>query len=651
MSSVLAGTEAGNGNPTTWHRWCRLCAKDHPMNRSVFSREDRQNSWTSMLAMTIGKYFWVDIKREDEHSNYLCDECFTLMDCLIEFSERVRKVQTLFNRLQTLKPDIMVDFEKIRADCGLVTDEWKHMMSRAVELPPLPKQEEFVDVDQEIAGEPNDEILLRPSLEVEQHFDQKQELGDEEVQIAGQELQITEIEEGIMEDGENLAEEEVETVEEEVEPHETSDCLVEEELIPDEDYIEESEIIEESQVEDFHIETYEVISHKPQAEPTKNIEESMESEDDPQVSHIIEETQVQDFHIETYEVISQKSQAEPAKTEDIDGSMESDEDRSPEHLIEDEVEIPEEPAIYKCSICNKPYKKPKAYKRHMEEVHNTVPKDLPQLECNQCGLSFSSVSQLHAHYRSHLPAKVKPDNSCPHCEKVFTTPGTLKRHIDGVHKQIKPYVCDLCGKSFNYITGLKDHKLVHTEECPFECPVCKRRFKNKARLKIHSDTHSEQNYECTICGVKLKTRRTFNKHKLVHSDERLYKCDVCGSAFKRSKTLKAHLILHTGIRPYKCNFCGRDFTNGSNCRSHKRQSHPKELAEEESRGVSRSTLLPMLEELTKASKLIKTPAKPSKTKGSRPKVSPKKPECTPETTTKDTDGAILYELVEELDYS
>lgn len=100
--------------------------------------------------------------------------------------------------------------------------------------------------------------------------------------------------------------------------------------------------------------------------------------------------------------------------------------------------------------------------------------------------------------------------------------------------------------------------------------------------------------------MKLNTRRTLNMHKLVHTDAKQFKCDVCGAAFKRGKTLKAHLILHTGIRPYKCNFCGKDFANGSNCRMHKRKTHPTELAEEESRGVMRSTLLPMITELTEA---------------------------------------------------
>ncbi|XP_017040078.2 zinc finger protein 184 [Drosophila ficusphila] len=593
MMSFLAKKESGNKEATFWRRWCRLCAKDNPSNQNVFAREENKNSRANMLAMTIGKYFWVDIKQEDELSNYLCSECFTLLDCLIEFSERVRKVQTLFNKLQIIKPGVIVDYEEQRRVCGLVTDDWKHMMSRAEDRHPLQRDEEVAVDKMQTAGNEKQNLIV-PSLEEESFSKQNEndlqvaeeelEIVEEELQIAREELHIAGVEEQILEVDEQLVEEEVEPVEVEVEPHESSDSLVEEDHTQDDNYIEESQIIEESQVEDFEIETYEVISQDPQAETLKPkiAEESIESESDPQ------------------------------------------DDLSAGHLIEEEGEIPEEPAIYKCRICNKPYKKPKAYKRHMEEVHNTVAKDLPQLECNQCGLCFSAVNQLHAHYRTHLPPKVKPDNSCPHCEKRFTTPGTLKRHIDAVHKQIKPYICDICGKSFNYVTGLKDHKLVHTEECPFECSVCQRRFKNKARLNIHLDTHSDKGYDCTICGVKLKTRRTFNKHKLVHSDERQYKCDVCGSTFKRSKTLKSHLILHTGIRPYKCNFCGREFSNGSNCRSHKRQAHPKELAEEEARGVSRSTLLPMLEELTKASKLIKTPAKSSKTRGSRQNVFPKK---------------------------
>jgi len=61
MSSIPAEKEATHEDPATWHRWCRLCAQDHLANRNVYSREEHQNSGTSMLAMTVGKYFWVDV--------------------------------------------------------------------------------------------------------------------------------------------------------------------------------------------------------------------------------------------------------------------------------------------------------------------------------------------------------------------------------------------------------------------------------------------------------------------------------------------------------------------------------------------------------------------------------------------------------------
>lgn len=45
---------------TGWHRWCRLCAKEHPDNVNVYFRNDDQ-TWTSVLAVAIGKYFWVNV--------------------------------------------------------------------------------------------------------------------------------------------------------------------------------------------------------------------------------------------------------------------------------------------------------------------------------------------------------------------------------------------------------------------------------------------------------------------------------------------------------------------------------------------------------------------------------------------------------------
>jgi uncharacterized Zn-finger protein len=123
--------------------------------------------------------------------------------------------------------------------------------------------------------------------------------------------------------------------------------------------------------------------------------------------------------------------------------------------------------------------------------------------------------------------------------------------------------------------------------------------------------------------VTIFLRLTFSEYyflislELGHSDQKKFKCEYCGSSFKRSKALKNHLILHrfvlikniliaiilipfnnSGLRPYACTFCDKTFANGSNCRSHKKKAHPKELAAFEAAGKSNiSPNIPRIDQL------------------------------------------------------
>lgn len=67
---------------------------------------------------------------EDELSNALCKDCYTLVEDLIEFSDRVNRVQTLFTRLHQAGPLASHKYDDIRRDCGLLAVDWKHITSR-----------------------------------------------------------------------------------------------------------------------------------------------------------------------------------------------------------------------------------------------------------------------------------------------------------------------------------------------------------------------------------------------------------------------------------------------------------------------------------------------------------------------------------------
>ncbi|XP_054744073.1 zinc finger protein weckle-like [Anastrepha obliqua] len=202
--------------------------------------------------------------------------------------------------------------------------------------------------------------------------------------------------------------------------------------------------------------------------------------------------------------------------------------------------------------------------------------------CSECSQSFKRISYFRSHMK-HKHAKVAAEKKfvCCECHFSFNTRAQLNHHAA---KHLRSFICEECGEAVRSKGQLKQHMLTHTDYAPFECEVCTKRFKNQVRLKNHMETHNSNKLICDECGLQLNSRATLNRHLLVHSDVMQHKCDYCGRAFKRAKALKNHLILHTGLKPYSCDFCDRTFANGSNCRTHKRKSHPEELAALEASG-------------------------------------------------------------------
>lgn len=233
---------------------------------------------------------------------------------------------------------------------------------------------------------------------------------------------------------------------------------------------------------------------------------------------------------------------------------------------------------FSCEACKIRFPTYPKYKKHMLDVHE----------------DFTDSCQNH----ESNPEQKKSKVACPYCDKTFTKITVVQNHIKARHSGEKPFICEECGKGCRTFGALKEHKLTHTEETPFKCCYCEKSFKNNSRLKTHLDTHNETNYICTSCGLQLNTRRTLKMHMLVHSDQKRHKCDFCGNEYKRAKALKNHLILHTGLKPYRCNFCDKTFANGSNCRTHKKKSHPVELAAMEAAGTKViNSNIPKLENL------------------------------------------------------
>ncbi|KAM7351844.1 zinc finger protein weckle-like isoform 2-T2 [Cochliomyia hominivorax] len=611
----------------SWLQWCRLCAKRELSDQETSSIFDRKHKGKhgSELATSVGKYFWVNIKSDDEISQCLCCECQQLVEELVTFTERVNKVQTLYVLLQNIKPSTAEQANKFRQQCGLFDEGWQHIIKpEAPKIPDLlPKPlliDQQVQTEVEEIQETEDdqscskdisrnehkevECESQNETEAENEQEQPQQQGHvyEYVMQNEQDMEFCENDEYIV-PGNNLqrAEEITEDDEEEEEEVQDSDLFKELKFkLEDED---DEVPKEQNQTKRFKIISpnegeveveYQDNSQTMEQQQEEYMQESMEVLEEDEEEYV----NTSETKLNAFELLNGCKRGRPV------GSKNSD-----------DISY-----RFECKECKRRYKNPNIFRKHMLTVHK-ITVELPDFPppsnvCSICDKVFVSHSSLKFHMKHHLPDEEKFNIPCPYCERKFTQVGAMRQHVNGIHHQMKPFICDQCGRACKTMAALNEHQLVHTNECPFECEVCHKRFKNKPRLKAHMDIHTKSLYKCPDCNMELNTKRTLLQHRLVHSDEKRFKCEFCDAAFKRSKALKNHLILHSGLRPYKCKFCNKSFSNGSNCRAHKKRAHPKELAEEEANGkVSERVPIPKLEELKSAKGILLQPRKVKRSSG------------------------------------
>lgn len=132
-----------------------------------------------------------------------------------------------------------------------------------------------------------------------------------------------------------------------------------------------------------------------------------------------------------------------------------------------------------CHICAKNFATRTGLNEHMTTIHR--PREQGQVQCTECGKWLMNNRCLRSHMVLHSDEEYK----CGQCDYVTKKKLLLNRHTVTKHSQVRPFVCDLCGRTFKMKRALTVHLAQHGSTKTYNCPFCDRVFNSSTNFYAH----------------------------------------------------------------------------------------------------------------------------------------------------------------------
>ncbi|CAL1675241.1 unnamed protein product [Lasius platythorax] len=233
-------------------------------------------------------------------------------------------------------------------------------------------------------------------------------------------------------------------------------------------------------------------------------------------------------------------------------------------------------SIY-CTVCNQAFKYQQDYDNH-KYLHENLITELNK-RCGHCKEVYHNRKDLLNHIMESHEGRLL--FQCFTCDKIYEKWSSLDIH-EATHRLDKPYLCDLCGKSFKHSNNLRGHKRIHLDESIKKrhmCEICGNAFRSRFHLREHMNQHDgNRPYSCEQCGKAFYKRIQLRQHKLSHGSNR-HACPICGATFNRRGNMNTHMKRHNAIGVYTCSVCAYKCKSMSELKIHRKKHTEEEIVD------------------------------------------------------------------------
>lgn len=151
--------------------------------------------------------------------------------------------------------------------------------------------------------------------------------------------------------------------------------------------------------------------------------------------------------------------------------------------------------------------------KHSEKRLTT---DSPTIRCEPCDLQFDSKSKFRLHFKRRHTVADAP-YTCKYCDFTALRLFQIQRHVTERHRRTSSTLkCDTCKALFTTRGSLTKHvRTVHEGEKPYRCQECSKAFTRSCNLILHvKSKHSRDPtlHVCALCDRTYVSRGNLQSH-------------------------------------------------------------------------------------------------------------------------------------------